>query len=64
MYFVGKTCENRAEMKTYYKPTVAQRKRMIYRSIDPAEPKRQRIVRLIFLAMIVLVISAAAWLDH
>ena len=30
-------------MPTYYKPTERRGKRVVYRSIDPAEPKRENV---------------------
>jgi len=48
-------------MKTYYKPTQMRGKRVIYRSIDPAERKRQAVMRWVLFG-VVLGASIIDWL--
>lgn len=47
-------------MPTYYKPTVRRGKRVVYKSTDPAEAKRDTIIGVIFIVGIIL-IAALAW---
>lgn len=41
-------------MKIYYNPTQMRGKRAIFASIDPAEPKRQTVLGLVFLCIFVV----------
>jgi hypothetical protein len=50
-----------AYMKTYYKPTQMRGKRVIYRSIDPAERKRSAAMRWVWFG-VVLGASIIDWL--
>lgn len=49
------------EMATYYKPSVWRGKRRIYRSTDPAEPKREMIGGITFF-VVAIIFFAAVWL--
>jgi hypothetical protein len=48
-------------MVTYYKPSQWRGKRLVYRSIDPDEPKREKI-RIIAIVVVPIMMLAAAWL--
>jgi hypothetical protein len=48
-------------MATFYKPSERRGKRLIYKSIDPDEPKRDAL-RLITLLVLVIMSFATAWL--
>lgn len=47
-------------MPTFYKPTEIRRKRVVFRSIDPDEAKKERQTSLLIIGMIALSLLTAA----
>jgi hypothetical protein len=47
-------------MPTYYRPTEHRRKRVVYKSTDPDEPKRDGRKMLIFFGVLTFIILVAA----
>ena len=49
-------------MATWYRPTESRHKRVVFQSLDPAEPKRQRrTYQLAFVGMILFVLLQAIY---
>jgi hypothetical protein len=44
-------------MPTYYRPTVRRGKRVVYRSTDPTEPKREMVKGVVVIIGIVLIVA-------
>ncbi len=51
-------------MKTYYKPTQGNGKRVWFVSIDPAERKRQTVIGWVVIPIVVLGIIVIAWITR
>ncbi len=50
-----------ADMVTYYKPSQWRGKRLVFRSIDPDEPKRETI-KIITVVVVGIIALATVWL--
>lgn len=47
-------------MPTYYRPSERKHKRVVYKSIDPAEPKRDRMRMRVAIGTLTIFVIAAA----
>jgi hypothetical protein len=53
--------ESIADVGTYYKPSQWRGKRLVYRSTDPDEPRRER-VKIIRFLIVGFILLAGTWL--
>jgi hypothetical protein len=51
-------------MATYYKPSCWRGKRLVFRSIDPDEPKRERVqtITMVVFLVVAIISLARVWL--
>lgn len=55
--------ENIEAVPTYYKPTRMRGKRVVYRSIDPDEPRRETMKGIVLLTLFFIFMAVIVWLS-
>jgi hypothetical protein len=50
-------------MATHYKPSQWRGKRLVYKSLDPAEPRRETVKGVLFIGIAVVILAVACVLS-